>query len=408
MRSATVQRWSIDHFDPLLTLAALPIILLASAPSGHWSTAWVPVLAFAAWVPLTLRTRWPLPVAAVVVLVDSANIAVAAHGHSTHGIIAVATMLALYTVSLRSSARVAWASAAIAAAIQFGTSVLGLEHYEGNELLYVNWALVATVIGRLVRERQHSISAAEQRADEAERTKADEARRQVTEERLRIARELHDVLAHHITVVNAQAGVAQYLLRTNPDAAEEALAGITDNTRAALDDMRATLGLLRSDNDDTRAADREPAPALDQLPALIGSFTTGGAEVAVTTRGTPRPLSGPADLALYRIAQEALTNATKHATGSTVQVTLQWTDTAVTLEVVNTKPPTPAVRNTEGSGHGLIGMRERAISAGGTLTTGPTDSGGYAVTATLPVIADSAVAGRAVLRVQPGVIGGPA
>jgi signal transduction histidine kinase len=207
----------------------------------------------------------------------------------------------------------------------------------------------------------------------------------VTEERLRIARELHDVLAHHITVVNAQAGVAQYLLRTNPDAAERALAGITDNTRAALDDIRATLGLLRSDTDGSIADDREPAPALSQLPALIATFTTAGADIAATATGTPGPLSGPADLALYRIAQEALTNATRHAPGSKVQVTLDWVDSSVVLGVTNGGPPAPTKRNTDGSGHGLIGMRERAISAGGTLAVGPIGDGGYSVTATLPV-----------------------
>lgn len=381
-------KWCRRHVETLLTAATLPIALAISAPGSHWPSDWRIGLTVLAWLPLTVRTRWPLPVAAVVVLLDAVHIAVAAHAHPAAGLVPAASMLALYTVSVRCSARAAWSSAIVAAALQYTVAALSPRHDLGPDLLYLNWALVAAAVGRLVRERQERIEAAEQRADAAERSKASEARRQVMDERVRIARELHDVLAHHITVVNAQAGVAHYLLKSDPDTAEKALAGIIDNTRAALDDLRATLGVLRSDRDDTSTGDlHSPAPALSQLPALVDSFTGGGAAITFRSHGTPRPLSGPAELGLYRIAQEALTNAAKHAPGSVIELTLGWTDSTVSLRVTNTKPPAPSPRPAAGgTGHGLIGMQERASAADGILTAGPTSEGGYHLAVTLPVI----------------------
>jgi signal transduction histidine kinase len=370
-----------------MTVAALPLIVSVGGRAHHWPSGWTLALSLLAWVALTVRTRWPLPVAAGVVVIDCALIVLAANGHPADGTIPIATMLALYTVSRRSSTPIAWTSAALAAASEFTTALVSLRHQVGQDFLYVNWVAVATVIGRLAQERHERISAAEQRAEQAERTKAEEAHRQVIEERLRIARDLHDMLAHHITVVNAQAGVAQYLLRTNPEAAEKALAGITDNSRAALDDLRVTLGLLRADID-AGLEDRAPAPNLEQLSALIESVTAGGANVTVTSTGTKRSLGGPTELALFRIAQEALTNATKHAPGSTIQIIFDWTDRQVEMTIANSKPPLPLQRNAAGSGHGLIGMHERATAAGGTLDAGLARGNGYVVRAAVPYEAE--------------------
>jgi signal transduction histidine kinase len=294
---------------------------------------------------------------------------------------------------------VAWCTAAVTAAVQVTVAALGFTGI-GSDLLYLNWALVATALGRLIQERRERIAAAEQRAEAAERTKQAEARRQVTAERIRIAHELHDVLAHHIAVVNAQAGVAQYLLHTDPDAADKALTGIAANTRAALDELRATLGLLRAERGDAASDEgRAPAPTAEQLDTLVEGFTDAGMLLTVETRGVARPLSGPADLALYRIAQEALTNASKHAPGSAARVDLDWSDAGVTLIVTNTKPATTRAAHAsglvnEGTGHGLIGMRERAAAAGGTLSVGPTAEGGYQVTAELPVLVADTTSGR--------------
>lgn len=384
MRQAAAS-WCRSHLDGLLTVAVLALMLVSSAPSGHWPSGLAIVLILLTWAPLTFRTRWPLSVATVVIVLDTVRIAVAAHAHPAGGILPAATMLALYAVSERRPAAVVWSAAVISAAGQLTVAVLSLRNDLGPDFLYLNWSLLAAVIGRLTRERRERIAAAEQRAEEAERSKEAEARRQVTAERIRIARDLHDMLAHHITVVNAQASVAQYLLKSDPDTAEQALAGIAANTRAALDELRATLGLLRSDTDEAQDGDdRAPSPGAGQLPALVAGFNAAGAKVSVHSSGTARPLGAPGELALYRITQEALTNASKHAPGAAAQLDIDWADDVVTLTITNTPS---AHRPVRGTGHGLIGMRERAASASGTLVAGPTATGGYQVVATLPVSA---------------------
>jgi signal transduction histidine kinase len=375
------------HRDPLLTLAALALSVATSLPTGgSGRSSWEVLLAVLAWLPLLVRKRWPLPVAAAVVLVDSVHIAVAGHHGTTT--VPVATMLAIFTVSDMRPPRIAWGTAALAGAIQ-ATVAARTRPNVGADLLYLNWTLVAAAVGQLVQERRERVAAAEQRAEAAERSKHVEAQRQVSAERMRIARELHDVLAHHITVVNAQAGVAQYLLHSNPDAAEQALQGIADNSRDALNELRATLGLLRSDGDEAALDAREPAPRADRLPDLIDGFVAAGMPLTASIQGTPRPLDAAADLALYRISQEALTNASKHAPGSSVQLSLDWTDTGATLTVRNSTAPQgitnrPARLAGEGTGHGLIGMRERAAVAGGSLIAGGTSDGGYEIHVTLP------------------------
>jgi signal transduction histidine kinase len=300
-------------------------------------------------------------------------------------------MLALYTIATRYPARVAWTAAVAAGAVQFTVALASYPH-PGSDLLYLNWAVVATVLGLLVRERRMRIAAAELRAEAAEHSRQAEADRQVTAERIRIAHDLHDVLAHHIAVVNAQAGVAQYLLRTDPAAADTALAGIAANSRAALDELRATLGLLRAENGAAPGDPRAPVPTIEHLGRLLDSFTDAGLRLTVAVQGEPGALSGPADLAFYRIVQEALTNATKHAPGSDVSLDIDWSASAVRLTVSNTEPAAaPQGLMNEGTGHGLIGMRERAAAAGGTLSAGPTAAGGYGVTATLPLTYADAV-----------------
>jgi signal transduction histidine kinase len=388
MTRSTVLRWCQSHREALLTTATLLLMLVTSVPAEDrpLPSGWDLMLVALAWLPLTVRHRWPLPVLAAVVTIDTVHIAVAGHEHPASATLPAATMLALYTVSARYSARVAWYTAAVTAAVQLTVAALSLPDI-GSNLLYLNWALVPTAIGLLVQERRERIAAAEQRADAAVRSKHAEAQRQVTAERIRIAHELHDVLAHHIAVVNAQAGVAQYLLRTDPDAADKALAGIATNSRAALDELRATLGLLRAEGDAPPDDRRAPAPTVEHLDRLLRGFTDLGMRLTLDVHGESRVLSGPADLAFYRTVQEALTNASKHAPGSTVRLDIDWSDAEVTLTVTNTEPTAASARLVnEGTGHGLIGMRERAIAAGGSASAGPSAQGGYRVTATLPVL----------------------
>jgi signal transduction histidine kinase len=387
MTGAARLRRYLSRPDWLLTAAALAIMLSTSVAGDSWQlpAGWAAVVVLLSWLPLTVRESWPLPVLGAVLTADTVHIALAGHAHPATATLPAATMLALYTVATRYPARVAWTAAAAAGITQFTVALLSYPH-AGPDLLYLNWAVVPTALGLLIRERRERIAAAEQRAEAAERSRQAEADRQVTAERIRIARELHDVLAHHIAVVNAQAGVAQYLLRTDPHAADAALAGIAANSRAALDELRATLGLLRADGD-TPSDPRAPAPTIEHLGRLLDSFTDAGMRLTVTVHGEPGSLSGPADLAFYRIVQEALTNAAKHAPGSDVCLSIGWSAASVHLTVSNTGPAAaPQGLMNEGTGQGLIGMRERAAAAGGTLSAGTAGAGGYRVTATLPVL----------------------
>jgi signal transduction histidine kinase len=385
--AARLRRYG-SRADWLLTAAALVLMLATSAAGGTWQlpAGWAAVVVVLSWLPLTVRVSWPLPVLAVVLTADTVHIAVAGHAHPPTATIPVATMLALYTVATRYPAKVAWTAAAAAGVTQVAVALVSYPH-AGSDWLYLNWAVVATALGMLIQDRRERIAAAEQRAEAAEHSRQAEADRQVTAERIRIAHELHDVLAHHIAVVNAQASVAQYLLRTDPHAADTALDGIAANSRAALDELRATLGLLRAEGDAAPGDPRGPVPTIEHLGRLLDSFTDAGMRLTVAVRGEPGSLSGPADLAFYRIVQEALTNATKHAPGSDVSLSINWSAASVHLTVSNTAPAAaPQGLLNEGTGHGLIGMRERAAAAAGTARAGPAQAGGYRVTATLPVL----------------------
>jgi hypothetical protein len=209
------------------------------------------------------------------------------------------------------------------------------------------------------------------------------------------------LLAHNLTLVNAQAGVAEYLLASRPEAAAEALRGITQHTSRAIDELRATIGLLRYDGADGAPAvavagadpvDRDdpgapmrPVPGVAALDELVASHRSTGHRVDVRSTGTPGRLDQHADLAAYRIVQEALTNAAKHAPGMPVEVHLAWSEAGVRVRVVNAAvqgdPRRPAP---PGTGHGLIGMRERALAAGGGLRVGEIADDRFEVVATLP------------------------
>ena len=375
--------WKVHH-EALLTVAPLLVMVISGYPTRRVGWQWELILIALAWLPLIVRNRWPVLVLVVVAAVDTISIGVAGHAHPPASFVPASTMLALYTVSVRFPARRAWTAAAVVGTLQFVVAVttkLALT----QDLLYLNWVVVATIGGQLVRERRNKLAAADRRAVEAERGKEAEAERRVIAERMRIARELHDVLAHHIAVVNAQAGVAEYLLETNPAAAREALSGITKNSRAALDELRVTLGLLRNEADADEEVDRLlPSPTIEHLDDLLSTYIDAGMTLSVDVRGTPHEVSAAAELALVRIIQEALTNATKHAPGSTVALEIDWSTDSVRLSVINERPTRQGLPDHEGTGHGLIGMRERAAIAEGSISAGPTPEGGYQVTAAFP------------------------
>jgi signal transduction histidine kinase len=247
-------------------------------------------------------------------------------------------------------------------------------------VLPANFVIVVVAAGDSVRNRRAYLAQVEERAVQAERTREEDARRIVREERVRIARELHDVVAHHMALVNAQVAVAHHLLRTDLDKAYLALAHVKETSRSALDELRATVSLLRDDDDPH--TDLQPAPSFSGLGDLLTSVRETGLDIRLSTSGPVRRLSGTTDLAAYRIVQEALTNASKHGTGSRAALNLTYTSTALDITVTNQGQP---ARRGPGTGHGIIGMRERAEAASGTLAAGLGPDGTYRLHATLPL-----------------------
>ncbi|CAL9542494.1 hypothetical protein SUDANB21_04277 [Streptomyces sp. enrichment culture] len=248
--------------------------------------------------------------------------------------------------------------------------------------------LVAGLIGHAVRTRRAYLAAVEERARRAEESRELEARRRVAEERVRIARELHDLVAHQITLANAQATVAAHFFDSRPEQTRVSLRELVATTGHALDELRATVGLLRQTGDAGDAmASEGPTPGLARLADLLESFRRAGLEVAVREEGRARALPPGVDLTAYRIVQEALTNVTKHAAGRGVRVGLDWGGGRLTVTVSDDggAPAGPPALSDRPPGYGLIGMRERAAAVGGELTAGPRPEGGFLVTARLPL-----------------------
>ncbi|MFD4900371.1 sensor histidine kinase [Streptomyces sp. NPDC058411] len=215
-------------------------------------------------------------------------------------------------------------------------------------------------------------------------TEEERSRRTLLEERNRIARELHDVVAHHMSVISIQAQVAPHLVEDPPDELRENLAGIRENAVEALAELRRVLGVLRSEDAVADGVRHAPQPSLDSLGELIGTVRRTGVGVTAETTGTPRPLAPGVGLSAYRIVQEALSNVMRHAPGARARVEVGYHSAAVTVRVTNTAPEAPAPR-AGGVGHGLLGMRERTAMLGGDLIHGRTPGGGYEVLATLPL-----------------------
>ncbi|WP_024285560.1 sensor histidine kinase [Cellulomonas sp. KRMCY2] len=376
-----------------LTLATL--VLMVTAVVYREGGATFPgtallVFTVAAWLPLTVRTRWPLPALLATVLVEATQLALQptlVPGWETpipmaaFQPIPVATVVAAFTVARRLPRRRAWLAGA-AAAVVLPAVALVVNHeqvwtFMSTCLTMFNLVLGGTAVGALAAGRQDRLGREVSEREE-------QTQRAVEAERLHIARELHDVLAHHLTLVNAQAAVAEYLVRTDPEAAATALHGLAEHTRSALDEVRATVGLLRQPNEADDAV-RTPSPRLEHLPELVDAVRSAGSQVDVAVSGEPRALTARGDLAAYRVVQEALTNAAKHAPGALIEVNLDWDSDQLRIRVRNGASPDPRRRSpSTGPGHGLIGMRERTHAAGGTWSTAVLRGGGFAVRVTLP------------------------
>ncbi|WP_063748349.1 histidine kinase [Frankia sp. EAN1pec] len=305
----------------------------------------------------------------------------------------LATGVALHSVAVRRSRETAWISALCATAVLLPPALM-----QDRAILLVivgliTWTVAPTAVGDSARSRRAHVAAMVDRALRAEQSREEEARRQVAEERLRIARELHDVIAHHITLVKVQASVASHLLCEEPSGAEEALGHIRHASRTVLEELRSLVTVLR---DTGEPASTEPPPGLARLPELLASFEASGMPVSFRTAGTPRELPALADLAAYRIVQESLTNAHKHARGGRTRVDIGYFDQELRLHVHNTIRAEADVnpilstgphrgRPLDRGGHGIAGMRERMTALGGRLRAGPDPDGGFAVSASMPL-----------------------
>ncbi|MED7825846.1 sensor histidine kinase [Streptomyces chiangmaiensis] len=301
--------------------------------------------------------------------------------------VAMSAVVALYTVAATTDRPTTWRVGLLTMSVLTGAAMLvgTVPWYAQENLGLFAWTGMAAAAGDAVRSRRAFVDAIRERAERAERTREEEARRRVAEERLRIARDLHDVVAHHIALVNVQAGVAAHVMDKRPDQAKEALAHVREASRSALNELRATVGLLRQSGDPE--APTEPAPGLARLDELADTFRNAGlpVEVARADHGTALPAA--VDLAAYRVIQEALTNVQKHA-GHEAKAEVSVVRVGPQVEITVLDDGTGEVAGPEDDGHGghgLLGMRERVTALGGTLTTGPRYGGGFRVHAILPV-----------------------
>jgi signal transduction histidine kinase len=297
----------------------------------------------------------------------------------------MSAVIALYTVASTTDRPTTWRVGLLTMTVLTGTAMAAgsLPWYAQENLAIFAWTGIGATAGDAVRSRRAFVQAIRERAERAERTREEEARRRVAEERLRIARDLHDVVAHHIALVNVQAGVAAHVMDKRPDQAKEALSHVREASRSALNELRATVGLLRQSGDPE--APTEPAPGLDRLDELAGTFRNAGLHIEVARADQGTALPAAVDLAAYRIIQEALTNVQKHAGAQArAEVSVVRVGPNVEITVLDDGSGDNEASGS-GGGHGLLGMRERVTALRGTLTTGPRYGGGFRVHAILPV-----------------------
>lgn len=329
---------------------------------------------------LVLRRRAPITVLAVTGGLSLVEFAAG----DPRAPVAMAAVVALYTVASTTDRSTTWRIGLLTVTVLTGSAMLAgpLPWYSQENLAIFAWTGIGATAGDAVRSRRAVVTAIRERAERAERTREEEARRRVAEERLRIARDLHDVVAHHIALVNVQAGVAAHVMDKRPDQAKEALAHVREASRSALDELRATVGLLRQSGDPE--APTEPAPGLDRLDDLAGTFRNAGLRVDVARADQDTTLPAAVDLAAYRVIQEALSNVQKHA-GPGARAEVSVVRVGPNIEVTVLDDGSGQDDGTAGGGHGLLGMRERVSALRGTLTTGPRYGGGFRVHAILPV-----------------------
>jgi len=328
-------------------------------------------------IPLALRRRYPVSAMWSVVIA-----AVILHARVPSDDASVTTFIACVLVAYSAVMYSPYQTLAI-------TSILGAAAVLGafHDWLVPNISagFVPVIMLLVVGLAANAVSGWKQRIRTLEAEQAAATKSAVELERARIARELHDVLTHNVSVMLVQAGAARKVMNTAPELAHEALLAVEAGGRAAMTELRQVMGLLtmNPDNPDD-AADLTPQPGLAQLDELVAHVRDAGVNVSVTTSGSPMTLSPGADLAAYRVVQEALTNAVKHAAGSSISVSIGYSSNTVTVDVTDTGGVSTASAES-GNGRGLRGLRDRLALYDGTLNAGRRPTGGYRVTAQIPV-----------------------
>ncbi|HTG48012.1 MAG TPA: sensor histidine kinase [Actinomycetota bacterium] len=366
----------LRRVDPLVWDSLLAVLIaaivagtVASQEGVHGPAAWA--LTLAASAPLALRRRAPIPVLAAV---GAAVFVFALTGNG--GAADVALALAGYTVAAHEPwRRVATLGLPLALVADLASQLAGQTHRNWVEVVVgLTFSVgIPVLLGRIVFNRRRRLV--------VERESA--AREAVALERTRIARELHDVVAHAMSVMIVQAGAARTVVDRDPAAAHEAIERVEETGRAGLAEMRRLIGVL---TDDARAASTAPVPGLAELDQLLDTVRSAGLPVELVRTGTVSDLPTGADLTAYRVIQESLTNALKHAGPASARVALDYAPDRLTIEVADDGRGPSAE---PGVGHGLIGMRERVGLFGGSLQTSERPGGGFLVRAEIPVTEDA-------------------
>jgi signal transduction histidine kinase len=340
--------------------------------------------------PLAWRQGRPLAVLCIVMAAFAVEATLAGEA-PVGGEVLFPTLLALYSVAAYADRRraliglgVAWVATLVQGA--HDPEILSVGDFVLVDLFFF-WFLGggSWLAGRYVRSRRQDASAFEVRAAQLEREREERAREAVIQERARIARELHDVIAHGVSVMGVQAAAAELMLDVDPERAREPLRSVQDAAREAIAELRRLLGVLRELDEEPS---RLPQPRLAELGALLDQVRAAGLDVELTREGPRSPLPAGIELSAYRIVQEALTNALKHAGPGHARVWVRRRPHLLEIEVVDDGDAGP--QSAAGvNGHGLVGMRERVALYGGTLEAGPGAAGGYSVRARLPLEAES-------------------
>ena len=336
---------------------------------------------------LSLAWRRSRPVASFAVFV-SCCLVVALTDHYI-GLLSVLLLFSLYSLAAHGRRRDAVVGLAVCLLSFLGLAVLDVPDLGTSDLLQAGALLLtAWALGDAIRSRRTEQSERLRRAEQEAATAREQVARAVVEERLRIARELHDVVAHSMSLIAVQAGVGGHLIRSDVDAAERALEVIAETSRKALSQTRSMLGLLRDADTDAATA---PVHTMDDIDGLVEDVRQAGIDVALTVDGPPRTLDGAVGLTAYRIVQESLTNVLKHSGARRAEVRLTYVEDGLDVEVSDSggAGPAPAPSGATG-GHGLQGLRERTRLLGGALEYGAVDGAGFRVTAHLPSAKESA------------------